>query len=53
MKRGDIIMKANGNVIRNNADLFNIIKQNKYLNLTVLRNNQELTINVVADEKDI
>lgn len=45
-------MGANNNIIFRNLDLFNILRKTPSLNLNIIRNNNEYSIQVQADEKE-
>lgn len=52
MRRGDIILEANDTRISTNTDLFKILKKTHELSLLIIRNNQEIRVDVIADERE-
>jgi hypothetical protein len=52
IRRGDVILEANGTRITKNTDLFKILKKTHQLSLLIIRNNQEVRVEVIADERE-
>ncbi len=51
LHRGDIIISANNIAINNNRDLFKILRKTLDLNLTILRDDIQIELNLIAEEK--
>lgn len=52
MKRGDVIVMANDSLVAKNADLFDILKKTPELKLRIVRDNVDMNVKVIADEKE-
>ena len=53
LKRGDVIVQANGKTIQKNSDLLKILKETPNLDLVINRNNNDVNLELEAEEKSL